>query len=290
MIIKGGLDNTELIGFCAPGWMEPGGKQPPGFQGKDNKNNMFRIAVCEDSKIAVREIRSLLNAYNEQYPELDIRVGFFVDGKELLGCVAEGQVFDLFLLDIMMPGQDGIEIARELREKKEEAPLVFLTSSADYALAAFSVKAMQYLMKPVQKETLFPVLDEILEQWRKEKDDFFLVETSKRKVKLRYSSIICVESFYRTLMFYLIGGEKLTSKTIRVPIDIAVAPLLEDNRFLHAHKSYIVNMAHVEELTGSSFIMKNGMEVSIPRYKYVDAKTRYLTYLSQSDIGLLGGI
>lgn len=250
---------------------------------------MFRIAVCEDSQMAVKDVRVLLDTYNAHHPELDLRVRCFENGHDLLDCVAEGQAFDLFLLDIMMPGQDGIEVAQELRGKKEEAPLVFMTSSADYALAAFSVKAMQYLLKPVQETTLFPVLDDVMTKWQRERDDFFLVETPKSKVKLRYSAIVCVESFYRTLIFYMTDGEKLTSKTIRVPIHVAVAPLLEDSRFLHAHKSYIVNMAHVEELTASSFIMKNDMEISIPRYKYVDAKTKYLEYLSGSDIGLLGG-
>ncbi len=251
-------------------------------------NQVFRIALCEDDPHDARNLAALLGRYAQARPSLQMQVQSFSSGDEMLRHVARDPAFDLYLMDILMPEQDGITAARELRARYVNAPLVFLTSSTDHALAAFGVQATQYLLKPVQEDTLFPVLDRLLEV-RHAANDYFIVSLPDRKVRVSYSSILFVESFRRTLLFYLADGEMLTSKTIRVPIHEAVAPLLEDARFLHVHKSYILNMAHVQELTSSSFVMANGSELPIPRYKYADAKARYLAYLSACDIGLLGG-
>lgn len=251
---------------------------------------MFRIAVCEDNQSEADAAKELLCHYDAAHPDLAMRTRYFGTGAELLAEIAQGARFDLIFLDIVMPGQNGIEVARELRAGNEETPLVFLTSSADYALDAFGVKATQYLLKPVQRDAFFQVIDDVTAMRQNAQDNFFMVQTPKSRIKLRYSSIVCVESFRRTLVFHLAGGQKLASKTIRVPIEIAVAPLLEDSRFLHAHKSYIINMAFVEELTPTSFLMKNGLEVPVPRYKYAEAKNHYLSYLSESGVVLLGTV
>jgi len=124
---------------------------------------------------------------------------------------------------------------------------------------------------------------------QREKDNFLLVSMPERKVKIPFSSIVFVESIQRKLHVYLDGGDKLCGKTLRMPFEKAAIPLLQDSRFLHAHKSYILNMSLVTELTKRSFIMKNGVEIHIPKYKYSDAKNKYLDYLSANGIGLLGG-
>ena len=250
---------------------------------------MFRIAVCEDSPRCAEDVMTLLCQYKSGRPGLDLAVHNFSSGDDLVGGMKAGQTFDLLLLDIMMPGLSGVEVGQELRARGDDTPLVFLTSSADHALDAFRVSAVQYILKPVKECDLFPVLDKINHALKQTEERCFVVTMPEQTVKAPRSSIVYVELAGRNLMIYLEDGSVLQSKTIRTPFLTAVSPLLEDGQFLCAHKSFVLNMAHVERLTKNSYVMKNGAKLPIPRYKYADAKASYFAWLSKQGIGLLGG-
>lgn len=250
---------------------------------------MLKIAICDDDPQQIESIDRLLDKYQANRQGHAMQVHGFPCATELLGDLDAGHNYDLFLLDILMPGLSGIELAKELRLRDENIPLIFLTSSTDYALDAFEVHASQYILKPVKEAVFFTVLDKVISSLDKREDKCMLVSTPERKVRIPFHSIVCVESVNRTLRIYLADGTRLDSKTIRVPFATSVAPLKSDARFLHAHNSFVLNMDAVVELTGGSFVMKGGLEVPVPRYKYAGAKTRYLSYLLSHGIDLMGG-
>jgi len=86
----------------------------------------------------------------------------FTDAASLLTARETGTAFDAYLLDILMPGMNGMELARTLRATQPKAPIAFLTTSKDYALEAFSLDASHYIEKPLAKERLETVLDRLL--------------------------------------------------------------------------------------------------------------------------------
>lgn len=247
---------------------------------------MLRIALCEDNTEQMNALRSLLDTYISERPAT-FHVDAFTDG-EALSTAAHAHGYDLYILDILMPGLDGITLARRLRAHDADASIVFLTSSADFALEAFSVSASQYLLKPVERETLFAALDKIVAAHERDEGQFIMLPVKERMLRIPFSSVVCVELAGRALRVCLTDGQTLTSRTVRVPFAAAVAPLLADERFLHAHKSYVLNMAHVRELTLRAFVMENGIEIPVPRNKYTEAKNVYFDYLSSRGIGLLG--
>lgn len=241
---------------------------------------MLRIAVCDDDSRQTEAVSNLLEKYQKDRPGLSIQTTGFCSGTDLLESL-KTEKYNVFLLDILMPGLSGLELAGRLRAQDEDVPLIFLTSSTDYALEAFGLRATHYILKPVGERDLFPVLDKIVSVRKRQRECFFLVSTAEGRVNVLFSSIICAESVGRALRISLENGGSLCSKTIREPFLSAVAPLLEDSRFLCAHKSYVLNMDMVETLTGRSFLMKGGEEIPIPRYKYAAAKTEYLEHLSK---------
>lgn len=250
---------------------------------------MLTIAICDDCASQAEDIRVLLGKYQAPAAGFyeQIRTRSFGSGEELLKSLDAGDVFDLFLLDILMPGLDGMELARALRARDADVPVVFLTSSADYALDAFKVSATQYILKPATEGELFPVLDKIIAALKREEERVFVLQTSDQIVKLAFESIICVELAGRTLRVILENGDTLYSKTIRMPFTEAVASLIEDTHFLSPHKSYILNMALVEKLTNDAFVMRNDIRVPVPRYRYAEVKSKYLSYLH--GLGMSGG-
>ena len=238
----------------------------------------IKIALCDDDAVQREYINAVLNAYPAG---LSVRV--FDSGHALL---KHANGFDLYLLDILMPGIDGIALARSLREREPDAPIIFLTSSADYALEAFSVSAFQYLLKPVSSEALYAALDKIIAAFDKG-DGFIMVQTRDHMRRVPFANIVFVELWGRGLKFTLTDGETLESRAVRMSFASAVGPLLANERFLHAHKSYVLNMEQINQLRARSFIMADGTEIPVPRYKYTEAKNRYFDYLSARGIGLV---
>lgn len=256
---------------------------------------MLRIAICEDDCVQSDSLFILFDAYRTARPGADMQAHAFLDGNELLSELeTDPYAYDLFLLDIFMPGIDGITLARRLRTLNAETPLVFLTASADYALEAFSVSASKYLLKPVTADKLYEALDKAValkERDAQKRGDghFFMLPVKNSTVKVYCAEVIYVELSGRAIYVYMADGGIYRGKTLRVPFSSAVAPLLADGRFLHAHNSYVLNMTRVRELTPRSFIMENGNEISVPRNKYSEAKNKYFDFLSARGIGRLGG-
>ena len=249
---------------------------------------MFCIAVCEDDEAQLSEISELLREYGEGRAEIEIITRVFRDGDSLLK-ESESLVFDLYLLDIIMPGGiDGIAAAKVLRARDADTPVIFLTSSADYALEAFNVSAFQYLLKPIDRKCLFGALDRIIRSYERSiENSFIMVQAAGSTHRIPFAEIVFVELIGRSLTFRLSDGASLTSKTIRGSFSAAVAPLLADGRFLNAHKSYALNMEWVRELRPRSFVMRGGFEIPIPRQSLAEAKGRYFEYLSARGIGMV---
>lgn len=242
----------------------------------------MRVAVCDDVPLHANLVIALLDMYKEERPGVKLWASSFNSAEKLLEDINAGQSYDIYLLDIIMPDTDGITLAQKIRLHNENVPVVFITQSSGHALDAFGVFAAQYIVKPIKKETFFSVLDKIIAMKNIESDSFITVTTIGCITTIFHSSIVVVENSRRTLRFYLDTGEIVNSKVIRTSFAVALEGLLKDRRFLWVHQSYVVNMAHVKELRRHAFVMKNGMEVSIPRPKYSSIKLQYLKFANDS--------
>lgn len=108
---------------------------------------MLRIAICDDMKDQVRLIhRAAENYFRKEDQEVIYKL--YDNAFTFLDDVEAKVPFDIILLDIYMPGIMGTDIARQLRREKGKSEIIFLTSSDEYAVDAFSVDAAHYLLKP----------------------------------------------------------------------------------------------------------------------------------------------
>ena len=116
---------------------------------------MINIAVCDDTSKDIELCSKLLSDYSAEHPELDVELSTYVKSDDLLFDIESGRLFDLFILDIIMPEINGIDLGKKIHEKYPDAALVYVTTSTDYAIEAFSVYAFQYLLKPIRSENFF---------------------------------------------------------------------------------------------------------------------------------------
>ena len=238
---------------------------------------MPTIAICEDDLTTCRQVEKLVREYEKDRPGQITQIAAFPSSSQLLEHTAQHGGFDIYLLDVLMPELSGMEAARRLRTQGG-GTFIFLTVSQDFALDAFRVGAMQYLVKPVGAKDLYPVLDHALDLAERKASRSILVSTVRGKENLLFSSIVYVECRNHILTYHLTDGTALLGRTIRTSFEVAMEPLLKAPNFIHPHKSFIVNADHVDRLTSQAFLMKGGAQVPITKSRYSQARARYLQY------------
>lgn len=245
---------------------------------------MLQIALCDDQVEELERVTELVKAYTRLHPELDSTVRPFQSGYDLLECVRNRGGFDLYLLDVMMPEPDGLAIGAAIRKGDREAMLVYLTSSPDYAVASYRVQAMDYLLKPVERDAIFSLLDRAAERARAAMPSV-TVRTKDGLAVVPLAEIVSVESGDHAARYILADGRTLTTGTVR-SFDEVAAALLGEPRFLRVGASFVVNMLYVDSMTKEQFTMRGGMKIPIPRLKRGEVRQAFLDFMLQRGRGV----
>jgi DNA-binding LytR/AlgR family response regulator len=236
---------------------------------------MLRFAVCDDNNDDLSNMAQLINLYGAS-KNFSCEYAVFPNGFELVAAVEKGKRFDIYCLDIIMPGVTGIDAAKEIRRFDNTAPILFFTTSPEYALESYSVKAINYILKPVSKEKLFFTFDEILERIKEEKnEDAFVVRSNKGVQKILISNLVFAEAVGRYVWYHLCSG-KVIECTER--FSSVCDNLLKYGCFVKTHRSYLVNMQYVDTIENHRLTLQTLSSVSIATGKAREIKERYLAY------------
>lgn len=231
------------------------------------------LAVCDDRQEELRTVSSLLAAWQAERG-VPLRCRSFQSALELLES-ARQERFTLYLLDVMMPGMDGLETAREIRRFDDAAEIVFLSTSPGFAYESYGVRALNYLLKPVERGKLFALLDALL--LREERTaEALTLKTSTTIVRVPYAHISYVEVIGKHVYFHL------TDRNVREvagALKDFEAELLHRPEFMRVHRSYIVNMLQVEELSSSGLRTFQGENLPVSRLTYAQIQRDYLALL-----------
>lgn len=225
----------------------------------------LQIAICDDEKIILENIRERLLQYKPEYA-----IDLYQSGKKLLEAKKE---YDLIFLDIEMPEMDGMKVAVELRNKKYDGHLVFLTSHTEFMPDAFKVKAFRFLKKPIS-DTDFT---EMLEESEKEIIDNkrIVIHTSVGEKMLNIKDIICLETVRNYTYVFTKSGEIETRKSLQEWLNI-----LGNEHFCHVHKSYVISLRYIEKIDDEGIAMKYmDMRIPIARRKTSEVKKIFFEYV-----------
>ena len=225
---------------------------------------MLSIAICDDEALDAQQIANWVQEYLHGHPERYGHIHTFHRGQELLCQVEESGGFDLYLLDIVMPGLDGIRTGQKLREFGDGGKIIYLTVSPDYAIDSYSVHAFFYLLKPLDRDRLFEVLDAAVEKLDSRRNKAMLVTTKDGPRRILSDQIIYVERVGRSLRYYC-SGCTVDSMSLRVTFRTAVEQILADPRFCQCGSSFAFNLQHVAGVRGQEVLLDNGCSVAIPR-------------------------
>lgn len=236
---------------------------------------MRRIAVLDDEKAHLDSALALISEY-EAERGARFAVECFCSPSDFLDKIENGAEFDIYLFDIYMPGVTGINVAEELRNRSIESPIVFLSSSPDFALRAFGVNATHYLLKPYSKKEFFYAIDKALRALGVEQPKTVLLKTTSGYRNISVNKIVYCESDNHNQRICLRDGELLYVRTSSADLCEKLAPF---GHFYPCGKTYIINFDCIDKLLADRAVMENGAILSIPRRTMPDLKIAYLDYL-----------
>ena len=232
----------------------------------------MRIAICDDQQSQLDQIRQMILDWKGYPGTLTVRC--FENGDDLLQAHLAAP-FDIIFLDVLMPLLNGMETAKKLRQADMTVKLVFLTSSPDFAVEAFSVKASNYLLKPLDPDKLHRCLEELSEE----------LHTSARKICIRgihtlhqipVADIEYIESQNKRILFVLSNGETILSGE---PLYAYEEKLPLEDGFFKCSRSFIVNIHRIDTFTAKEIRTRSGARIPISRSCHREFKRAYFSVL-----------
>lgn len=231
------------------------------------------IAVCDDRAEDRELLLTLLNRWQSQR-KTALSVECFSHASELLDA-ARKKPFTLYLLDVCMPGMNGLDAAREIRDFNTSAGLAFLTTSTEYAYESYGVQALDYLLKPVQEDRLFSLLDRLALQEQKPEEGLTL-KCGAALIRIPFSQLSYVEVSGKHLYFHMTDG---SVQKIFGALSEFEALLLRRPEFMRTHRSYIVNMLQAAELSPAGVRTFSGVKLPVSRLQYPQLQKDYMKLL-----------
>lgn len=230
---------------------------------------MIRIALCDDELDELHLLESVMKQY-EGERNLSFRISSFRNGEEL---TKDWENFDIVFLDIKMGAMDGMEAAKYIRKKDKQVEIIFITSHIGLTKEALSVHAFEYLEKPVNKETIYLQLDEVLEKISQNKQVYAKrketveINTGKSTIRFAIDDIYYFERNDRKIKAVTKRGNYIVMETIS-----SLEQKLKDYDFVMPHQSFVVNINHMQDYYKDEILMTNNDKVPVAQKRSSEFK------------------
>ncbi len=234
----------------------------------------MRVAIIEDMDENIALLENYLHRYEEENDTL-ITVDSYKNGMEFI--TGYHPVWDLILLDIEMPLMDGMETARKIRKVDPDVLIIFITCMAQYAIEGYSVRALDYVLKPVHYYSFASKLHQVQEILSARNKRNVLISTRDGQVRFSPEHILYIEvqnhtlSYHTTTEILQATGNQSLSK---------IAQELSDNGFSRCHQSYLVNLQYVTRYDKNT-VWISDEQLPLSRSYYKDFVQALLTFCSR---------
>ena len=219
----------------------------------------YRVAIVDDSAVDSGHISALLEKW-AALRQIPATAELFSSAESFLFRYAEDKDWDILLLDIEMGAMDGVTMAKKVRQDNEAVQIVFITGYSDYIAEGYEVAALHYLMKPVNQEKLFTVLDRALEK-RKQEERCLNLEAYGEMVRIPFYEIRYLDVHQNYV-------------TVHAKQDYTVKRTLGDfekeldDRFCRVGRGMILNLKFIQRVTKTEVRLSDGTVLPLPRGAY----------------------
>ena len=239
----------------------------------------MNIAIVDDEQKEIDIVTPILKEYAAlSMKTLSLKV--FHNAGELLADY-HPYAYTAIFMDIYMDGMTGVEAARQILEKDRRSIIIFLTSSDEHMPEAFSMHAYDYISKPVKKERLFKVMDDIV--MRKTEYDSspkFRFSCNKNTIILTYSDIVCIKTSGHNYLDII--DRTGTTYLARMTFTEVSHLLSHDPRFLTVLRGVLVNMEYISSISDGICYLTPGISVPINVRNAKDLENIWQNYIFDS--------
>lgn len=232
------------------------------------------ICYCEDESAQAKAFAIKIDQWAKN-KNIEVHADLFESAEEYL-FKAEQNAYDVIFLDISMRGQNGMELARQIREKEKDVILVFVTSDASYVFDGYEVGAYRYLMKPLDEEKLWEILDYARTQKEVEEENYILVKKDSQSVRVNLKDIIYIEAQKHYVNLCMENKESINIKTAFTEL-LQETQEKSDTIFL-THRSYAVNIEKVVRIGRTECVLTDGSVVPVSRSFYKEVNEAFIKY------------
>ena len=235
---------------------------------------MIQIAFCDDDQTVLDQLSALLEKYRTQRC-IQIQCTAFRSPLDLLAEIEKGVRYDILFLDVIMPAENGITVAKEIRQYDTAVEIIFLTSSTEFAVESYMVGAYFYQLKPIWEESFFRLTDSVIAECRRADQRSLVLRCKTGISRIELDQLLYCEVLGRTLLFHLSDGGVLESTGSMDELARQLAPY---EIFLRPHRSFLINMDYIQSISSRAVTLTNRVQIPSPHGKSSDIRRQYLEY------------
>lgn len=217
---------------------------------------VLQIAVVDDEQDFRNMLCLMINDWAQRMRR-DVQISTYVHGDSFLFDWEDAPPLDVIFLDIKMPGPDGMQVAKRIRESNKDVMLVFATNWIERVLESFQYGATRFLLKPVQQQDLDECLKVVWDSIDTSQQNTYLFRCEGHQVRVPYREIIYIENSLQYVTLHT-AGKQYTYLEAMKNIELAMP-----RQFVRCHRSFIINIDYVHSLDTRELALRDGMVIPI---------------------------
>lgn len=231
----------------------------------------MQIAICDDSKDNLALMEDIIDSIKIR----DAVIDCFENGESLLNYLSNNSdlFYQIYLLDIEMPGINGLEVAKKIRSVDQRAIIIFVTAFSDYVFSSFEVQPFRFVNKPIDREKLEDVMHAAVNYIYTSKKYIF-ISVEKARIQLPCETIMYFEGDKRKINVYT-TEDKYSFYSKMSDLE----KMIDNNWFVRIHVSYIVNMDYVKAIYTDEIVLNNNIRLPISKKYHKSVKLEHMRYL-----------
>lgn len=230
----------------------------------------MNIAIVEDEEAHSSLLQGYVSAWGEARGKA-VHVRVYPDAGSFLFELEDGGP-DAVFADIQMPGMNGMEMVRRLRERDAGMPVVFTSGLSDYLQEGYEVQALHYLIKPISREKVFDCMDRICS--RRDAGETYTVRTPEGMAKLDLREVNYCEARGHYTGFVMRDRSEIRAMKSISELERE----LPGEMIVKCHRSYLCNLENIKRISEESVVFDNGASAPVSRRLYREMNRRFIEY------------
>ena len=226
----------------------------------------MRVAILEDDQTQIDIIKNIISGIGDIQCDVDC----FSSNKDILA--TDLSIYQIFLLDIEVGDKSGLEVAKAISHKNNNAFIFFVTSHTKYISEAFKLMPFQYILKPINKELFIEEFKRAVDKMNSNLDRI-VVKSKGEEIAIAFSDLYYIEYIDRKVVFETSAGKIETYNTLK-----SLLNEMPNKLFLRCHSGYIVNLSKIAKIKNNDIYLVNGKVIPLSRKHASFVKQALLDY------------